>query len=134
MNADTIERTKATRFKKGNLPHNAIGFVDGDITVRHNHKNRNSPPYKWIRVKLGQWKMYHVYLWEQQNGPIPKGSIIIFKDKNTMNTVIENLECISLEENMLRNSVQRYPEEIKKTIQVISLITRKINKHEKQNQ
>jgi hypothetical protein len=134
MSAEMIERTKETRFKKGMLPHNAVGFKDGDISVRHSHKQRNSPPYKWIRIKLGHWKMYHVHIWEQENGPTPKGSVIVFKDKNTMNTIIENLECITLEENMLRNSIQRYPEEIKKTIQVISLITRKINKHEKQNQ
>jgi len=134
MSAEMIERTKATRFKKGQLPHNAVGFNDGDITVRYSHKKRNNPPYKWIRLSLGKWRVYHVHLWEQVNGPTPKGSIIVFKDRNTMNTVIDNLECITLEENMLRNSIQRYPEEIKKTIKIISLITRKINKHEKQNQ
>lgn len=134
MSAEMIERTKATRFKKGRLPHNAVGFKDGDIRIRHSHKKRNNPAYKWIRLSLGNWRMYHVHLWEQVNGPTPKGSIIVFKDRDTMNTVIENLYCITLEENMIRNSIHRYPEEIKKTIKAIQLITRKINKHEKQNQ
>lgn len=133
MSPEMIERTKATRFKKGQLPHNAIGFKDGDIVTRCYHKDRNAPPYKWIRIGKGKWEMYHVHLWKQYNGPVPDGHIIIFKDKNTMNVVIENLECITKAENMTRNSIHQYPEEIKKTIQTLSLITRKINRHEKQH-
>lgn len=134
MSPEMIERTKATRFKKGQIPHNAIGFKDGDIVIRHSHKKRNCPPYKWIRIGKGKWEMYHVYLWKQHNGQIPDGHIIVFKDKNTMNVIIENLDCITKKENMMRNSIHQYPEEIKKTIQTLSLITRKINRHEKQNQ
>lgn len=134
MSPEMIERTVATRFKKGQTPHNAIGFKDGDIVTRHNHKDRNSPPYQWIRISKGKWEMYHVNLWKQHNGNIPDGYIIVFKDKNTMNVVIDNLECITKKENMIRNSIHQYPEELKKTIQTLSIITRKINRYEKQNQ
>lgn len=134
MSPEIIERTLATRFKKGQTPHNAIGFKDGDIVTRHNHKDRNSQPYKWIRLGKGKWEMYHVNLWKKENGPVPDGHIIVFKDKNTMNVAIENLECITKRENMIRNSIHQYPEELKKTIQTLSIITRKINRHEKQNQ
>ncbi|MEI8142856.1 MAG: HNH endonuclease signature motif containing protein [Chitinophagia bacterium] len=134
MSTEMIELTKATRFKKGQLPHNAVGFKDGDIVIRHSHINRNSPPYKWIRLSKRNWKMLHVYMWEQAYGPVPKGHIIVFKDKNTMNVVLENFECITREENMRRNSLHRYPEEIKSSIRLIGVITRKINKDEKQNQ
>jgi len=134
MSRESIEKTAATRFKKGQIPHNAVGFKDLDIVTRNGHKDRNSPPYKWIRLSLGKWEMYHVYLWKQHNGQIPDGHIIVFKDKNTLNTVIDNLECITKKENMIRNSIHQYPEEIKKTIQTLSVVTRKINKYEKQNQ
>uniref|UniRef100_UPI003F694E61 HNH endonuclease signature motif containing protein n=1 Tax=Sediminibacterium sp. TaxID=1917865 RepID=UPI003F694E61 len=134
MSQEMIDRTIATRFKKGQIPHNAIGFKDGDIVTRYAHKERNAPPYKWIRIGKGKWEMYHVNLWKQHNGNIPNGHIIVFKDKNTMNVRIENLECITKKENMLRNSIHQYPEELKKTIQTLSIITRKINRHEKQNQ
>jgi hypothetical protein len=40
MTREAIERTKNTRFKKGHLPHNSIGVRDGDIRIRHDHKNR----------------------------------------------------------------------------------------------
>lgn len=131
MSAEQILNSSNTRFKKGNIPHNAVNVKDGDVVVRVSRKGNH---YKWIRVSLGSWKMYHVHLWEQTYGPIPEGKIVVFKDKNTMNTIIENLECITREELMLRNSIHKFPEEIKKTIKVVSLITRQINKYEKQNQ
>lgn len=130
MTKEGIERTVATRFKKGGLPHNSVGVKDGDISIR---KDTSGSVYKWIRVSLGYWKMYPVYLWEQTHGEIPPGHIVVFKDKNSLNTVIENLECITREELMLRNSIHKYPEEIKKTIKIISSITRQINKYEKQD-
>lgn len=131
MTQEGIEKTVKTRFKKGQLPHNAVNVKDGDVVVRISKKGVQ---YKWVRISLGKWKMYHVHLWERTYGPIPEGKIVVFKDKNTMNTVIENLECITREELMIRNSIHKYPEEIKKTIKAISLITRQINKYEKQDQ
>lgn len=95
MSREAIERTKATQFKKGNLPHNAIGVEDGDIKVRHAHIERGNPPYKWIRLALGKWKQYHVYIWEQNNGQVPAGSIVVFKNGDTMDCAIENLKCIT---------------------------------------
>jgi predicted transcriptional regulator len=134
MSQEQIQKTIATRFKKGQIHHNAVGFKDGDIVTRHSHKDRNQPPYKWIRLGKGKWEMYHVNIWKEFNGPVPDGHIIVFKDKNTMNTTIDNLECITKAENMIRNTLHRYPEEIKKSIQTLAIITRKINRHEKQNQ
>lgn len=133
MSPEAIEKVKNTQFKKGCIPHNALGIKDGEIRVRYAHKHRGTPPYKWIRISLGKWKMYHVHLWEQIHGKVPNGSIVVFKDKDTMNTAIDNLECITMEENMVRNSIHRYPEELKRTIQALSSINRKIKKYEKQD-
>ena len=104
MSADQIEKTKSTRIKKGHTQHKAVGFNDGDIVIRQSHKKRNYPPYKWIRISKSNWKMLHVYNWEKVHGPVPKNHIIIFKNGDTMNCDISNLEQISLQENMLRNS------------------------------
>lgn len=101
MSAEGIERTRATRFKKGHLPKNTLS--DGIIVTRHGHKKRGGRPYKWIRVGLAQWKQYHVYLWEQAYGPVPEGHIIIFRDKDTMNCKLENLEMITRQEHARRN-------------------------------
>jgi hypothetical protein len=105
MSAEAIEKTKATRFRKGNFPHSAIGFKDGDISIRFDKlKDGSLRPYKWIRICMGEWKMLHVVNWEKEHGPVPDGMIIIFKDYDSLNCDPENLECISMAENMKRNS------------------------------
>lgn len=101
MSAEQISRTASTRFKKGQLPPNTLH--DGVITVRHGHKKRGARPYKHIRIGLAKWKMLHVYMWEQANGPVPSGHIIVFRDKDSMNCELENLEMISRAEHARRN-------------------------------
>jgi hypothetical protein len=131
MPPDLYEKVKHTFFKKGDIPGNTK--YDGAIVIRHNHKNRNSPPYKWIRIAKGNWVMLHKNIWENANGKVPDGHIVVFKDGNTMNCVIENLELITLEENMLRNTIHNYPEDIVKTLYVKGQLTKTINKIKKQN-
>lgn len=58
---------------------------------------------KHIKVD-GTFKHYHRFLWEQAFGPVPKGYNVIFKDGDSMNCVLENLECITDREIQLRNS------------------------------
>ena len=118
-------------FKKGEIAPNKIHFRDRMVTLRFDSKSRR--PYWWIRISLRVWKMYHVELWERENGPLPAGYIVVFKDKNSLNCIIENLEIITLEENMRRNTIHNLPPELKSTIHLIGRITRKIKKHEKQN-
>lgn len=101
MSKEAQDKSRKTTFKKGNIPANTL--YDGIITIRHNHKERNYPPYMWIRISVAEWKMYHVYLWEKENGPVPKGHIIIFRDGDTMNVELSNLEKITKAENLDRN-------------------------------
>ena len=63
------------------------------------------------------------------NGKIPKGMIVVFKDGNTMNCVIENLELISFSENMRINSIYRFPQEVREVIRLTGKLKRKIKKH-----
>lgn len=101
-----------TSFKKGNIPHNTKH--DGAISYRaHKRDNRT---YKYIRTAKAEWELYHRYLWKQHYGEIPKGHIIRFIDGDTMNTTIENLECISRAENRNRNiNYKKSSESLKKT-------------------
>ncbi|TEB41479.1 HNH endonuclease [Flavobacterium circumlabens] len=130
MSPEQIERTKATRFKKGSSPHNTCE-KDGVIRIRTDHKDRNGRQYKWIRISLGKWKQLHVYNWELKNGNVPEGSLVTFKDGDSLNTEIENLELITMEQNMLRNSIQNYPEDMKEIMLLKGQIKRQINKHKK---
>lgn len=102
MSSEGIERSSKTRFKKGHTPANTKH--DGAITIRHPHKQRGARPYLYIRLAKGKWQEYHRYLWIKQNGLVPAKHVIRFKDGNTMNCCIENLECISMAENAIRNA------------------------------
>ena len=89
-------------FKKGSIPKNHLPV--GSVTVRKRY-NRENPDYLWIKIaELNKWEMLNVHIWKAAKGSVPKDHIIIFKDRNTMNCKLENLECISNAEHMRRNS------------------------------
>lgn len=48
----------------------------------------------YIKIKIADpnvWALKHRYLWEEHNGEIPKGYVVLFKDNNRMNITIDNL-------------------------------------------
>ncbi|MDD2401679.1 MAG: HNH endonuclease signature motif containing protein [Clostridia bacterium] len=76
-----------TQFKKGNNPWNykPIGAerVDG---------------YGYTNIKIANpnvWKGKHILIWEKENGPVPKGHVVIFGDGNKCNFDINNLILVS---------------------------------------
>lgn len=119
-------KSKSTTFKKGNLPHNTK--YDGSIRVR---TDKSGIKYKYIRISKGKWELLQRKIWSEQVGPIPPDHLIAFKNGDTMDVRIENLEMISLEENMKRNSIHSYGPEIAKIYQLKGAISRQINKHSK---
>jgi hypothetical protein len=125
MTAEAIERTKATRFTKGHLPKNTL--QDHAITER---KDKSGRTYKYIRIGLSKWVPYHRYLWEQKYGHIPPCHNIQFIDGNSLNCTIENLYMISRAEQLKNENsfYVRYPEEVKKLIQLKGVLKRQINK------
>jgi hypothetical protein len=125
MTPEGQERLKATTFKKGQLPH--TNTFDGNITTRVDKDGRM---YKNIRLSKAVWQKYHQYVWEQVNGKIPEGMLVVFKDKNTMNCNINNLEIITRQENMARNTIQRYPKELISTIKILANVKSKLNSNQ----
>lgn len=90
---------KATQYKTGHEPHNTK--TDGCISLRK--RQNKDEQYYFIRIAKGKWELYHRYLWQQHYGAIPAGHIVVFKDGNSLNCTLENLEMITLQENMQRN-------------------------------
>jgi len=74
-----------------------------------------------------RWKGVHILVWEEENGPVPDGHIVTFKDGNKLNIAIENLELITQAENMLRNTIHQYPKELKEVMRLAAKLKRKIN-------
>ena len=131
MSAAAIKSSSHTRFKKGQVPHNKL--FDGKITVRKNTmSNGVIKKYKWIRIAPEKWRHLHIVKWEQAFGPVPAGMIVAFKDRDSMNVELSNLELITKEENMSRNTIHKYPLEIKQSIRTLSKLNRKIKNHEEQ--
>lgn len=127
MSKESIKKSAKTRFKKGDDPHNTK--YDGHISIR----NTKGRPYKWIRLKKGKYVLLHRHIWIKKNGPIKPNEVITFKDGNSMNCNIDNLEKITRVKNMKNNTIHNYPEELKSTIRLISKLSKSINHAEKQN-
>lgn len=98
ISPETREKVKATWFRKGHSPHTTLH--DGAITVR---RDCSGIYYKHIRLAKNKWVMLHRYLWKQAHGPIPKGMVIRFKDGNSLNCELDNLEMVTRAEHLARN-------------------------------
>lgn len=123
MSAQAIERTRKTRFKKGNVPHN---------TKYDGAEYRTEEGYLMYRVSLGNYVLKHRWIYEQHHGTIPEGYVIIFKDGDKNNMSLDNLKAISREENMLRNSITEVPEELIPSLALVNQIKNKIRNHGKE--
>lgn len=121
MPQTVYQKVKGTMFKKGNLPHNTK--KDGAVSTR---TDKNGTKRPWIRLQKGQWVEMKNYVWENENGPIPPGHCIALKDGNPFNYDLKNLECITRQENMERNTIHNYPEDIKQTIIILSKLNKKV--------
>lgn len=123
MTAEKIGKSMATRFVKGQIPSNIkeIGYerisVDG---------------YVEVKTEKG-FVLKHRLLWKEKYGPIPKGYIIRFKNGNKHDVRIENLEMVTLSQNMKDNTIHNYPPEIQTAIRSILNIRRRIKKYEQNN-
>lgn len=96
MTPESIEKTIASRFLKGHMPHNTK--QDDAIT-------RRGDGYLYKRIALGIWKPLHHLIWEAANGKIPKGYCLTMKDGNKDNHTLENMEIITRKENARRNAI-----------------------------
>lgn len=108
-----------TSFGPGNVPPSTRKV--GTISTR---KDKNERPYMHIKVaEPSKWQMLHVYIWENKHGKIPKGYCVIFKDKNTLNTRLDNLMLVSRAELARLNQKYAYIDErLKETaLQVIKI-------------
>jgi len=116
----------ATEFKKGQMPHN-YKPVGSERITKDGYRERKVADSK-------KWKGVHIIVWEQHHGPVPPKHKIVFKTSDRLNCDISNLEMISYKEAMLRNTIQRYPQEIVQAIKTLSKLKKTIRNHgEKQN-
>lgn len=119
VHTPSVGRMAETQFKPGHLPHNTKpigyervnkkGYIEVKVRIRPSKELRNFVPK-------------HRLIWEEANGPIPKGYNVIFLDGNKRNFAIENLALISKSENLAltRQSLRNENAEFTKTGIVIA--------------
>lgn len=130
-------RMQETQFKKGERSGIAaknwvpIGTVlpdtDGYLRIKLREAQYGKEPTGFGNTKV--WPMYGRYLWEQHNGPIPPKHMVVFKDGNRANCVLENLELRSMADNARRNAMwNRLPQELVEAITMNGALKRKIRR------
>jgi len=123
-----------TRFKKGFRPHNAgtkglSKANSGTFTPNRRPCNKVEVGTErlirdgYIMIKTADpntWQLKHHVVY----GPVPNGFVLRFKDQDMTNCDLDNLELVSMAENMLINQAgySTAPNEIKPLIKAIAKI------------
>lgn len=86
-------------------------------TMPHNHVPVGTERARsgYVEIKVAEpaaWKPKQVHIWEQANGPLLGGMVVVFRDANNRNFQLGNLEAVSKAEVMSRNTINRYPPEL----------------------
>ncbi len=137
------------RFKPGTTPPNkgkkgycAPGCEKGWFQKGHepnNHLPVGSEVMRtdgYLQVKIAEpnvWKLKHILVWEAANGPVPKGSAILFLDGNHENTSLENLMLITRAElaRLNQNGLIRNDAELTKSGVLVARLISEIGKAKK---
>lgn len=128
-------RMQETQFKKGSRSGVAVRLYKPIGTERLSKEG-----YRERKIHDGlplqsRWRAVHLLVWEEANGPIPKGHAIWFRNRIRADVRLENLELITRAE-LARRNVKTYPIELRQITQLRGAITRQINKrarHEEQD-
>jgi hypothetical protein len=113
-----------TAFKKGNVPHNTLHHRK--ISIR---RYGDGSSVYYLKLSLSNWVPLHVAVWIKANKELPNKHVLRFKDGNSLNPSLENLECIPMSLNMLLNSKNIYHPEVAKTYDLINTLKKAIHEH-----
>lgn len=104
MSLEAIERTKATRFRKGQVHDRRDGWLK---PVGYERVDREG--YTWVKVRDSRsdgiqrnepghhnenYRLKHHVVWERLNGPIPPSTMIVFADRDKSNFDHGNLVAV----------------------------------------
>lgn len=130
-------RMKATQFKPGERRGVAaklwrpIGTIALDTDGYQRIKVREARPGEAHGFgNMQVWPLLNRHLWTEAHGPIPPGHAVVFKDGNPAHCVLDNLELVTMQELLRRNSVHRLPAPLKATIHLLGAVKRQIRRHD----
>ena len=134
MSDEVREKCKSSWFKKNHRPHNEHPV--GTQIFSHDGYLMQKVSDDLHIPKKQRWKPVHHIVWEQVNGPVPPGHIVIFLDGNRQNFSIDNLKLISRKTNAgLNQWGLRFDDaELTKTGIQITELKQTINKKRNKNE
>lgn len=118
-----------TRFKPGSSPHNTqpIGSYRQNKEGNWQQKVSNAGGNNSQR-----WRTVAELVWVQANGPMPPKHMAVFRPgmatKVLEHITLDRVECISLAENLRRNSPRNKSPELARLVQLKGAITRQVNR------
>lgn len=139
------------RFKKGSVPFNkgkkGVGGWE-PTQFKKGHKPLNYKPVGseridrdgYLLIKVSdhgpwhhRWKHKHKVLWEEANGPVPKGHALIFSDGNKQNINLDNLLLVTRAQlcRLNQNNLIQSDPELTKTGVIIAEIYTKIGERKR---
>ncbi len=108
-------------------------FEKGHIPLRYKPIGHERVKNGHIYIKIAEPSVYiskQRYIYEKAYGKIPKGYVVIFKDRNKRNFDLENLMLVSQSEFLIMNDNHLYKENAELT-EVGTLIAKIIDKTNK---
>lgn len=106
MSPEGIERSSKGRFKRGEIrPDNPNSRANKPVGKERVDKDG----YIWVITEHGQ-QQKHRWVWEQANGPIPRGHCVKFRDGDRTNCSIDNLYLVSRADHVREQLASRTPE------------------------
>lgn len=124
-------RMKETQFKKGERTGFAKNLYQPIGTERLSKEGYLERKVNDDLPLQARWKAVHRIVWEELNGPIPEGHVVVFRDHNKQNCDPSNLELITRAALMKRNTMHNYPGPVRAQIHVLAGFRRKLNRYAK---
>lgn len=124
-----------TQFKPGQAPYNTAPIGSYRLDP-YNTLQRKISDEKGSNSK--RWRSVHELVWVAVNGLVPPRHMVVFRPGMRTNVLeeitVDRVECISLAENMKRNTRHNLPPELNEVIQLRAVLTRQINKRIKNHE
>lgn len=92
-------RPNSGTFRAGSIPANTKPLWTERVDDEGYIQIKVPLPNPYTKAKT-RYMHKHVYVWEQANGPVPEGMVILFKDGNRQNCELDNLTLVSKAERL----------------------------------
>ena len=121
MSPESQVRSRMTTFRKGDVPHNVQPL--GSISIMSGY---------WVMkvTNVGnqhqKWKFLHRLLWEKENGPIPKGMNVVFRNGDRNDIRMENLMLMNNKEMARYTPVDDSEPEMQRFSEIIARVAAKV--------